>query len=164
MRLLLILVLSFSFAAESQAGFIRSFRQRGECQPIYYSCVPVYRCQPRLYYDCVPCPVPVIPQDKAVITEEEEVSLGSNIPLYGYVDYGIPPTGHDAYFGTYNTPVLNTFLFPPPPNRGGFFGGGLGADSSAVASSPGRSPTSLISPTPPTGTRSSMKVIRSLSF
>jgi hypothetical protein len=130
MRLFTAFVLSLFFVAETQAGWLCPLLHRRECPPL--------RSCPQFYYDCplLPCPVPcpsiplgpfILPSEDRLLASEEP--SGGNIPLFGYLDYGIPPTGHDTYFGggTLYTPI-NFFLTPPPSiGFGGFgFGGGFG--------------------------------------
>lgn len=129
MKLFLTAFLSLFFVAETQAGWICSFLHRRERQ----SCVPLYlcqpQCQPRFYYDCVPCPLPVTPlaeEEKVVLSED----LSGSLPLYGYYDTGLPPTGHETYFGGGGSSVIPPSLLVYTPYQGGYggfgFGGGWG--------------------------------------
>jgi hypothetical protein len=150
MRLLLSAVLPLLMVAQTQAGFLLG---RPRCEPP----IRFYHCPPPqfFYFECLPCPpiplcptVPLgpipIPDDKQVVLSEEEYSGGS-VPLYGYYDSGLPPTGHDSWFGpmTGGGPINRFFYTPPSPFFGGLgwglgwgFGGGFRYGPPTVFASP----------------------------
>lgn len=124
MRYAIAAILSLCFLAESQAAWMCPFLHRRECEPLFpHYCQPCPPCPQYYYPQCIPLPLPKI--EKAVVSEDEPEGNGGNLPLLGYVDAGMPPTGHDTFFGG-GSPIFGVGSFSPSSSFGGGFGGGSG--------------------------------------